>query len=47
MKKTKQREVLLKQNRPGFSLANLLVKMLVQLSSNLNFHFMLQFSVAL
>ena len=43
MKKSKQRNVLLKQNRPGFSSAKLLVKMLVQLSSYLSS----QFSVAL
>ena len=29
MKNTKQRKVLLKPNRPGFSLAELLVKMLM------------------
>ena len=47
MKKTKQRKTLLKQNRPGLSLSKLLVKMLVPLSSHLNFHLMLKFSVTL
>ena len=36
MKKTKQRKVLSKQNRTGFSFAELLVKMLVLLSPYLS-----------
>ena len=36
MKKTKQREVLSKQNSPGFSFAELLVKMLLLLSPYLS-----------
>ena len=47
MKKTEQREALLKQKRKEFSLAKFLVKILARLLSHLNFHLLLKFSVAL
>ena len=43
MKKKKTVKTGLKQKRPRFYLAQLLVKMLMQLSSHLMFHPMLQF----